>query len=108
MALLQGDLRITGNLSAANYPPPSSGSDNVEVKEFEVLSAGQDAFYLHHSFGAQFVDVNVYDTVSLRPVFTAVTYPRAGVVCLGFAEPPEVGRKFRVEVILHRDTTTSS
>lgn len=104
MALLEGDLHVTGNISAANYPPPG----DTEVKEIEVLSAGQDAFYLHHSFGAQFVDVNVYDTVSLRPVFTAVTYPRAGVVCLGFAEPPEVGRKFRVEVILHRDTTTSS
>ena len=108
MARLEGDLHVTGNISAANYPPPSSGGADTEVTEIEVLSAGQDAFYLHHSFGAQFVDVNVYDTVSLRPVFTAVTYPRAGVVCLGFAEPPEVGRKFRVEVILHRDTTTSS
>ncbi|MBQ6158978.1 MAG: hypothetical protein IJJ20_08225 [Thermoguttaceae bacterium] len=102
MALLQGDLRITGNLSAANYPPAA----DTEVKEIEVMSADQDAFYLHHGFGAQFVDVNVYDTVSLRPVFTAVTYPRAGVVCLGFAEPPDVGRKFRVEIIRHTDTNT--
>lgn len=100
MALLDGNLHVTGNISAANYPPAA----DTEVKEIEVMSADQDAFYVHHGFGAQFVDVNVYDTVSLRPVFTAVTYPRAGVVCLGFAEPPAVGRKFRVEIILHKDT----
>ena len=108
MALLEGDLHITGNISAANYPPPSSGGADAEVKEIEVLSEGQVAFYVHHSFGAQFVEVNVYDTVSLRPVFTAVTYPRAGVVCLGFADPPEVGRKFRVVIILHSETNSSS
>lgn len=104
MALLDGNLHVTGNISAANYPPPG----DAEVTEIEVLSEGQVAFYVHHSFGAQFVEVNVYDTVSLRPVFTAVTYPRAGVVCLGFADPPEVGRKFRVVIILHSETNSSS
>lgn len=99
MARLDGNLNVTGNISAANYPPKISDLAATEEHAWEVTTEGQRVFTILHGFGSRFLEVILYDKDTYKQAFAAVTFPEPGTVEVCFAEPPKIGRKFLIVII---------
>lgn len=98
MARLDGDLNVTGNISAANYPPPDSGSVGRETAT--ITGDGETVnFFLSHTLGVKDVSVSVYaPDGSLCLVRIALT--SVGNFVVQFVDPPAENETFKV--IIHR------
>lgn len=104
MALLQGDLRITGNISAANYPPKMEDLDGVYQDTWDVTEPTQKDFPLVHGLGAKFLRCNVYDLDLNCEVFPNVEYTGIGRLTVHFAAAPGAGKRFKFVVSYHGET----
>ena len=100
MAFLNGNLNVTGNITAANYPPDAC------AKEFEWSvtdsTADQHVYFFDHTFDSRWLEVHVYDTVSGQCIYPAIRYPTATRVAVCFADPPAVGRAFKTILVYNR------
>ena len=91
LALLTGEKWNTGG--AENY--------TWEIRED---NAGQNVYYIQHGFGAKFLRCNVYDLDADCEVFPAINYEGVGLLSVGFAAPPAVGKKFKIVITYHGET----
>lgn len=103
MAILDGNLNVTGNISAANYPPKMEdfGGLNGITKIWEITeeNAGQCVFPIEHPFKTRFLAVRVFDANTGQEVHSAIFFPEIGMIHVVFAEPQPVGSVFRIIVV---------
>ena len=81
----------------------NGGAENYtwEIRED---NAGQNVYYIQHGFGAKFLRCNVYDLDADCEVFPAINYEGIGLLSVGFAAPPAVGKKFKIVITYHGET----
>ena len=79
------------------------GAENYtwEITEDNV---GQNVYYIQHGFGAKFLRCNVYDLDADCEVFSAINYEGVGLLSVGFAAPPAVGKKFKIVITYHGES----
>lgn len=96
MARLDGDLNVTGNISAANYPPPDSGGGGREIAT--ITGDGKKrVFFLTHTLGVKEVQVSVY-TFDWKLCIARVVLQSIGNFAVTFANPPGLNEVFNIVV----------
>ncbi|MGI5831400.1 MAG: hypothetical protein ACOX6D_02545 [Thermoguttaceae bacterium] len=91
MAILNGNLRVTGSITADNYPPaPAHEVTTITGDGERVL------FPLTHTLGVLEVQVSVYALADNSLCLVRTVLQSIGNFVICFADPPQVGESFRV------------
>ena len=89
-----GDLHVSGNITAANYPPANSGGGREIVS---ITGDGQRrVFYVTHTLGVREVNITVFADADGSKVLVRCVIQSVGNICITFVDPPAVGETFTV------------
>ncbi len=89
-----GDLHVSGNITAANYPPPDSDSK----RELATVTGDGErrVFYVTHTLGVREVNITVFADADGSKVLVRCVIQSVGNICITFVDPPAVGETFTV------------
>lgn len=95
-----GDLHVSGNITAANYPPPQSDSDRG--REVAVIAGDGErrVFFVTHTLGVREVNITVFADADNSKVLVRCVIQSVGNICITFVDPPAEDETFTV--IIHR------
>ena len=88
-----GDLHVSGNITAANYPPESESKRELAT----ITGDGQRrVFFVTHTLGVREVNITVFADVDGSKVLVRCVIQSVGNICITFVDPPETGETFTV------------
>lgn len=88
-----GDLHVSGNIHAANYPPESDGKREIAT----LTGDGQRrVFFMTHSLGVREVNISVFSDADNSKVLVRCVIQSVGNICITFVDPPETDETFTV------------
>ena len=90
-----GDLHVSGNITAANYPPDTDSDTGREVAV--IVGDGQRrVFFVTHTLGVREVNITVYSDADNSKVLVRCVIQSVGNICITFVDPPEADETFTV------------
>jgi hypothetical protein len=88
-----GDLRVAGNITAANYPPETDSKREIAA----IIGDGQRrVFFVTHTLGVREVNISVYSDADGSKVLVRCVIQSVGNICITFVDPPEINETFTV------------
>ena len=90
-----GDLHVSGNITAANYPPADSGNGGREI--VSITGNGERrVFYGRIRLGVREVNITVFADADGSKVLVRCVIQSVGNICITFVDPPEINETFTV------------
>ena len=90
-----GDLYVSGNIHAANYPPETDDDTGREIAVL-VGDGQRRVFFVTHTLGVREVNITVYSDADNSKVLVRCVIQSVGNICITFVDPPEADETFTV------------